>query len=180
MCYHYLAQHYLHNKYKWGHTQLDRMEPKWLIHHSVNLPEYLQLRDICSLLYFSIVSTRTEMDEENERFAARAGSMKESRSVAAKHPRFKEAFFKDSVPPKITLVKFFQDYSSRERISRFSLLLQMKKWCWYSVKHEITPSVTKATLPNHPAIQNFIDHCCRNGIIFIWSKDVWQIWLWCL
>ena len=37
---------------------------------------------------------RTEMDEENERFAARAGSMKESRSVAAKHPGFKEAFFK--------------------------------------------------------------------------------------
>ncbi len=36
--------------------------------------------------------------------------------------------------------------------------------CWYSVKQmdpEITPSVTKATLPNHPAIQNFIDHCCR-------------------
>ncbi len=55
--------------------------------------EYLQLRDICSLLCFSIVSTRTEMDEENERFAARAGSMKESRNVAAKHPGFKEAFF---------------------------------------------------------------------------------------
>ncbi len=34
------------------------------------------------------------MDEENERFAARAGSMKESKSVAAKHPGFKEAFLK--------------------------------------------------------------------------------------
>ena len=109
---------------------------------------------------------RTEMDEENERLAAKAGSMKESRSIAAKHTSFKEALLDSVAAPKTTLTQVFSRLQLKDK--EFTMFIpasseEMDR-CWNAIQQidpEITPSVTKATMRDHPAIQEFIDHCCR-------------------
>ena len=109
---------------------------------------------------------RTEMDEENERLAAKAGSMKESRSIAAKHTSFKEALLDSVAAPKTTLTQVFSRLQLKDK--EFTMFIpasseEMDR-CWNTIQQidpEITPSVTKATMRDHPAIQEFIDHCCR-------------------
>ncbi len=115
---------------------------------------------------------RTEMDEENERFAARAGSMKESRSVAAKHPGFKEALLDLVASPKITLVKVISRLQLKGRDFKVFTPAtdeEMEK-CWDSVKQidpEITPSVTKPTLPKIIILlyRTLLTTVAGNGII---------------
>ncbi len=66
------------------------------------------------------------MDEDNERFAARAGSMKESRSVAAKHPGFKEAFLK--IQWLLLKSLWLSSFKITAQGKGFQGFLQMKKW----------------------------------------------------
>ena len=109
---------------------------------------------------------RARMDEENERLAAKVGSMKESRNVAAKHLDFKEALLDSVAAPKVCLTDVLKRLQLKgTSFNVFTPATQEEMdACWASVTQidaDVTCSLTKATLPNHPRIQEFRDHCCR-------------------
>ena len=125
-----------------------------------------RIMSIVNLGLQSVGLAREDMGEENEQLVAKAGSMKEIRKLSLKHPELKEAVM-DSVA------------RAKTRLSEVLARLQLKgenfhvfvpatqgdmDMCWSSVKridNTITPSITKATLPSHPNMQQFMDHCCR-------------------
>ncbi len=109
---------------------------------------------------------RGEMGEVNERLVAKAGSMKEIRKLSLKHPGLKEAAMDSVASAKIRLAQVLGCLQLKgENFNLFVPATQEEiDTCWSSTRcidDTISPSVTKATLPNHPRMQKFMDHCCR-------------------
>ena len=109
---------------------------------------------------------RGEMSEDNERLVAKAGSMKEIRKLSLKHPGLKEVAMASVASAKIRLAQVLGRLQLKgEKFQLFVPATQEEMdTCWSGtqcVDDTITPSVTKASLTNHPRVQEFMDHCCR-------------------
>ena len=109
---------------------------------------------------------RGEMSEENEWLVAKAGTMKEIRKLSLKHPGLKEAVVDSVASAKIRLSQILGCLQLKgENFNLFVPATQEEMdTCWSAIQgidDTITPSVSKANLPNHPHVQKFMDHCCR-------------------
>ena len=109
---------------------------------------------------------RKEMSDEHERLILNAGSLKEIRKVAEKHPSLKEATADSIASVKIRLTQLFCrlqlkgepfkvfNAATKEEIDAFWSAMS-------SVDTAVTPTATKESLRALPQLQKFIDHCCR-------------------
>ena len=116
----------------------------------------------------SVGLVRKEMDEKHERLVAKDGSMKEIRKLSLKHPDLKEAAMDSVASAKILLSQVL----SRLQLN-FSLFVPVTQddmdslWsAIHSIDETVTPSVTKASLPNHLPVQKFMDHYFRKHHYF--------------
>ena len=118
---------------------------------------------------------RGEMSEEHEQLVAKANG-----KLSQKHPDLKEAVVDSVASAKIRLSEVLGRLQLKGE--NFNVFVPATQGdidiCWSSIKcidDTITPSLTKATLPNHPNIQRFMDHCCRKRH---YSFEISQVWVW--
>ena len=122
------------------------------------------IMSIVNLGLQSVGLAREDMDEENEQLVAKTGLMKEICKLSQKHPGLKGVV--DSVArAKTWLSDVLAHFQKGENFHVFVPATQSDMdMCWSSVKctdNTVTLFITKATLPNHPNMQEFMDHCCR-------------------
>ena len=110
---------------------------------------------------------RDEMDDSNEQLLEKAGNMKEIRAAAAKHPTLGEAIIDSVAGPKVCLTQVLSRLQLKgESFNVFNAAtpeaLEQSLTMLKQVDDTIVnTSINKKSLPNHPNLKEFMQHCCR-------------------
>ena len=112
------------------------------------------------------------MDDDSEQLLGKAGNMKEIRAAAAKHPTLREAIIYSVAGPKICLPQVLSRLQlKQESFNVFNAATAEAMDQSLTVLKQIddtiiNTSINKKSLPDHPNLKEFMQHCCRKRHYF--------------